>query len=270
MDENYPAHAGSEQVVRWLLPIIIMALSVWVWDRICIWNEIPSYILPRPYDVLEALFDDHTLLLEALAVTLKITLSALVIAIFGGVGMAMLFAQSKWIEMAFFPYAVILQVTPIIVIAPLIFVYVDSKFVGLLMCAWIVAFFPILSSTTLGLNSTDHNLRAMMRLYGANRWQTLWYLRLPAALPYFLGGLKVAGGLALIGAIIAEFVAGTGGIGSGLAFVILEASYRLNIPRMFAAIFLISLTGLVIFLCTSLLSYFLLHKWHESETKSEQ
>ena len=205
----------------------------------------------------------------ALLVTLQITLGALVIATIGGVGLAVLFAQSKWVEMSFFPYAVILQVTPVIVIAPLIFIYVPSKIVGLLICAWIVAFFPILSNTTLGLNSADHNLRNLFQLYGASRWQTLWHLRLPSALPYFLGGLKIAGGLSLIGAIVAEFVAGTGGLGSGLAFKILEASYRLNIPRMFAAIVLISLTGIVIFASLSILSHLMLRRWHESAIKRD-
>jgi NitT/TauT family transport system permease protein len=204
-----------------------------------------------------------------LGATLLITFSALTLAIVGGVGLAILFAQSKWVEMSFFPYAIMLQVTPIIVIAPLIFIYVDSKFIGLLICAWIVAFFPILSNTTLGLKSADHNLVDMMKLYGATRWQTLRFLRLPSALPYVLGGLKIAGGLSLIGAIVAEFVAGSGGAGSGLAFRILEASYRLNIPRMFAAILLISFTGILIFMAMSFLSWLFLHKWHESAIKRE-
>lgn len=261
--------ARREKLGRWLLPLIVVVLSIFAWDRLVVINEIPHYIIPGPGRVLEALIADWSLLMGSLGVTLMITFSALAIAIIGGVGIAVLFAQSKWIEMSFFPYAVILQVTPIIVIAPLIFIYVDSKFAGLLICAWIVAFFPILSNTTLGLNSADHNLRDMMKLYGASRWQTLRFLRLPSALPFFLGGLKIAGGLSLIGAIVAEFVAGTGGVGSGLAFRILEASYRLNIPRMFAAIILISFTGVMIFMFMTFLSWLFLHKWHESAIKRE-
>lgn len=261
--------ARREKIGRWVLPILVVVLTIFGWDRLVVINEIPHYIIPRPGRVLEALITDWSLLIGSLGITLMITFSALAIAIIGGVGIAVLFAQSKWIEMSFFPYAVIMQVTPIIVIAPLIFIYVDSKFAGLLICAWIVAFFPILSNTTLGLNSADHNLQDMMKLYGASRWQTLRYLRLPAALPYFLGGLKIAGGLALIGAIVAEFVAGTGGVGSGLAFRILEASYRLNIPRMFAAIILISVTGVLIFMFMTFVSWLFLHKWHESAIKRE-
>ncbi|MEM9635270.1 MAG: ABC transporter permease [Pseudomonadota bacterium] len=258
-----------EKIGRWVLPVIILTLSVYWWDRLCVWNEIAHYILPRPGLVFHTLVEDWGILSTALGNTLKITFGALAFATFGGLGLAVLFTQSKWIEISFFPYAVILQVTPVIAIAPLILIYVDSVAAGLLICAWIVAFFPILSNTTLGLNSADHNLQSLFRLYGASRWQTLRYLRLPAAMPYFLGGLKIAGGLSLIGAIVAEFVAGTAGSGSGLANQILESSYRLNMPRMFAALTLISATGILIFLTTNLLSYLLLRKWHESALKRE-
>lgn len=261
--------ARRDRIARWVLPIIMMVASILAWEYLVRVNNVPHYILPRPSLVAETLIKDWGILQGALFVTLKITFGALAIAIIGGVGIAILFSLSKWVEMSFFPYAIILQVTPIIVIAPLIFIYVDSKIVGLLICAWIVAFFPILSNTTLGLNSADHNLQNLMELYGASKWQTLWNLKLPAALPYFLGGLKIAGGLSLIGAIVAEFVAGTGGVGSGLAFRILEASYRLNIPRMFAAILLISFTGILIFAAMSLLSHLLLRRWHESALKRE-
>ncbi|GGF05047.1 ABC transporter ATP-binding protein [Stappia taiwanensis] len=261
--------ARIERWARWLLPVVVMAATIALWQWYVVAYKVPHYILPGPDRVVDALVRDWPLLWPALLVTLQITLGALVVATIGGVGLAVLFAQSKWVEMSFFPYAVILQVTPVIVIAPLIFIYVPSKIIGLLICAWIVAFFPILSNTTLGLNSADHNLRNLFQLYGATRWQTLRYLRLPAALPYFLGGLRIAGGLSLIGAIVAEFVAGTGGVGSGLAFKILEASYRLNIPRMFAAILLISLTGIIIFAVLSLVTHLLLRNWHESAVKRD-
>ncbi|KGB83487.1 ABC transporter ATP-binding protein [Rhodovulum sp. NI22] len=258
-----------EKIGKWVLPTIVVILTLYFWDRICVWNEIPHYILPRPGLVFQTLINDWPILFDALLVTLQITLMALTVAVLGGVGLAVLFTQSKFIEMSFFPYAVILQVTPIVSIAPLIFIYVDSKIAGLLLCAWIVAFFPILSNTTLGLNSADHNLRDLFKIYGATRWQRLRFLQLPSALPYFLGGLRIAGGLALIGSVVAEYVAGTGGIGSGLAFTILEAGYRLNIPRMFAALFLIAATGVAIFAGLSFLSHMLLRKWHESALKRE-
>ncbi|MEM6466494.1 MAG: ABC transporter permease subunit, partial [Pseudomonadota bacterium] len=177
--------------------------------------------------------------------------------------------QSKWAEMSFFPYAIILQVTPVIAIAPLLQIYLDSAFQAALLCAWIVAFFPILSNTTTGLKSADHNLRDLFTIYGATRWQKLRYLQAPAALPYFLGGLRIAGGLALIGAVVAEFVIGRAGTGLGLASTLLEASYRFNFGRLYAALILISILGIVIFACTSLISHLLLRKWHESALKRD-
>ncbi|ESY57650.1 MULTISPECIES: ABC transporter permease [unclassified Mesorhizobium] len=259
-----------ERIGRWVLPLAIMILAIWLWDRICVWNAIPQYILPRPGVVLWTLYSDAGLLFSALLVTLRITFLSLLLAVVGGVGLAVLFAQSKWVEMSFFPFAIVLQVTPIVAVFPLINIYVDNQTVKLLLCAWIVAFFPILSNTTLGLNSVDRNLRDMFKLNGATRWQQLRYLRLPAAMPYFLGGLKIAGGLSLIGAVVAEFVAGAQGQSSGLASRIIEAGYRLNAPRLFAALILISLTGILIFLVLSLISHLILRRWHESALKQER
>lgn len=259
----------TARLARVLLPLAFGVLALIAWDLIVRINDIPHYILPGPLLVIETLIADWQTLYPSLLVTIQITLMALAVAVAGGVTLAILFTQSKWIELSFFPYAVILQVTPIVAIAPLILIYVDSTHAALLICAWIVAFFPILSNTTLGLNSADHNLINLFQLYGASRWQLLWHLRLPAAMPYFLGGLKIAGGLALIGAIVAEFAAGTAGTESGLAYRILEAGYRLNIPRMFASLILISLTGIVIFLFFTFLSHMVLRKWHESAMKRE-
>ena len=259
-----------ERIGKWVLPILIMILAIWLWDRICVWNEIPRYILPRPGEVLATLRSDAPLLFGSLLFTLRITFFSLLLAVLGGVGLAVLFTQSKWVEMSFFPFAIVLQVTPIVAIFPLINIYVDNQTAKLLLCAWIVAFFPILSNTTLGLNSVDRNLLDLFKLSGATRWQQLWHLRLPAAMPYFLGGLKIAGGLSLIGAVVAEFVAGAQGQSSGLASRIIEAGYRLNAPRLFAALILISATGILIFLVLTLISHLILRRWHESALKQER
>ncbi|MGB3553426.1 MAG: ABC transporter permease [Jannaschia sp.] len=259
-----------EQVARYALPVLVMVLAIWFWDRIVVWNEIPHYILPSPARVWGSLTDDWPILWEAAQLTGRITILALCVAVIGGAGLAILFNQSKMVEQSFYPYAVILQVTPVVAIAPLIFIYVESKTVGMLLCAWIVAFFPVLSSTTLGLNSVDHNLRDLFRIYGASRWQRLTMLQLPSALPYFLGGLKIAGGLSLIGTVVAELVAGTGGVGAGLAFRIQEAGYRLNIARMFAALSIVAAMGVFIFAALSLLSHLLLRHWHESALSRER
>jgi NitT/TauT family transport system permease protein len=257
---------GRESADRWLravLPIAVLALGVVLWGEVVRFYAIPAYVLPGPGLVLETLVADWGVLSASLVVTLITTLEGFVLAVVGGVGLAVLFNQSRLIEYSLYPYAVILQVTPIVAIAPLLLIYLSQP-MAVLACAWIVAFFPVLANTTLGLNSVDHNLSDLFRLYGATRWQVLWELKLPAALPYILGGLKIAGGLSLIGAVVAEIAAGSAGAGSGLAYRIAESGYRLNIPRMFAALLLLSVAGVVIFFALSLVSHLMLRRWHES------
>jgi len=253
-----------------LAPIVIGVFFLGVWEFIVRSAHIPTYILPGPVVILRTLVTDWGTLVGSLVITLQITSLALLAAVLIGGVLSILFTQSKWLELSLFPYAIILQVTPIVAIAPLIIIWVNNTLLSLLICAWIVAFFPILSNTILGLNSADHNLVDLMQLYGANRWQVLRYLRLPASLPYFLGGLRISGGLSLIGAVVAEFVAGSGGTASGLAFRILEASYQLKIPRMFAALVMVSMSGIIIFLVLSLISHLLLRRWHESAVRRER
>ena len=254
---------------RILAPLAIGVIVLGLWEFIVRQAGIPHYILPGPLLILRTLIADWGTLSGSLWITLQITGMALLAAVIVGGLLSILFTQSKWLELSLFPYAIILQVTPIVAIAPLIIIWVNDTLLSLLICAWIVAFFPILSNTILGLNSADHNLVNLFQLYGASRWQTLIYLRLPAALPYFLGGLRISGGLALIGAVVAEFVAGSGGTASGLAFRILEAGYQLKIPRMFAALVMVSMSGIAIFLVLSFISHLLLRRWHESAMRRE-
>jgi len=275
--DSMPVFATERMILgiaasRWpgiIAPVVIGILALAGWEFAVRAYAIPSYILPGPILIAETLLKDWGTLSASLWITLRITAAALIAAVTVGVALAVLFTQSKWLELSLFPYAVILQVTPIVAIAPLIIIWVGDINLSLLICAWIVAFFPILSNTILGLNSVDHNLINLFQMYGASRWQTLRYLRLPAALPFFLGGLKISGGLALIGAVVAEFVAGSGGNASGLAYRILESGYQLRIPRMFAALIMISLTGIAIFLLTSWISHVLLRRWHESAVRRE-
>lgn len=258
---------------RWpsiIAPVVLGLAALIAWEVFVRTKGILPQVLPGPIAIGSTLFNEWGSLQTSLWVTLSIALTALVAAVVLGVALAVLFSQSRWLEMALFPYAIVLQVTPVVAIAPLIIIWTNNNVaLSLLICAWLVAFFPILSNTILGLNSVDHNLINLFQMYGASRWQTLRYLRLPAALPYFLGGLRISGGLALIGAVVAEFVAGTGGASSGLAFRILDAGYQLKIPRMFAALLLISLSGIAIFLATSWISHMLLRRWHESAVKRE-
>ncbi len=253
-----------------IAPAVVGIVALVAWDMFVRVTGLPPYLLPGPLLVFETLIRDWNELFTSLIITVQITVAAFAAAVVSGVLVSILFVQSKWIERSFFPYAVILQTTPIVAIAPLIIIWMrNNTFAALVVCAWIVAFFPIVSNTTLGLNSVDHNLLNLFQLYRASRWKTLIYLRLPSAMPYFLGGLRISGGLALIGAVVAEFVAGTGGARSGIAYQILMASYNLQIPRMFAALLMTTSLGVMIFVGLTILSNFLLGKWHESAINRE-
>jgi NitT/TauT family transport system permease protein len=256
------------RVLRILLPAIVALAACAIWELVVRLHHIPPYVLPGPVLVSQTLLGDWGILSRSLLATLTTTLEGFVAAAVGGIALALLFNLSKLLEYSLFPYAVILQVTPVIAIAPLLLIYLPQE-TAVVVCAWIVAFFPVLANTTLGLNSVDHNLSGLFQLYGASRMQTLRYLKLPSALPYILGGLRIAGGLSLIGAVVAEIAAGTAGAGSGLAFRIAESGYRLNIPRMFAALLLLSLAGIVIYGLLALISHLALRRWHESALGKE-
>ncbi len=258
------------RLVKIVAPLAVGLGVLLLWEGLVRLYAVPSFILPAPSLIADSLIANFGSLMGSLFVTLRITLAAFLLAVVGGVGLAILFSQNRLIETALFPYAIILQVTPVVSIAPLILIWVgfERTQLALLILAWIVAFFPILSNTTLGLRSADHNLRDLFRLYGASRWQVLTELQLPGALPYMLAGMKISGGLALIGAVVAEFVAGSG-TSSGLAWRIIEAGNRLDIPRMFAALLLLSLLGIAIFFVMTALEHFALRRWHESAIKRE-
>ncbi|MET0442294.1 MAG: ABC transporter permease [Casimicrobiaceae bacterium] len=255
----------ASQALRFVAPAIVALVVIGLWQALTTAFEVPTYIVPSPSVVAQTLVADRELLLRSLGVTLGIALAALAIAVVAGTLAALLFVQSRWIEMSLFPYAVLLQVTPIVAIAPLIIIWVKDARTALVLCAVVVAIFPIISNTTLGLRSVDPGLLDLFRMARATRWQTLVRLRVPSALPYFFGGLRIASGLALIGAVVAEFVAGTGGSGAGLAYQILLAGFQLNIPRLFAALVLIAVTGVALFGLTVWLSRLALSRWHESE-----
>jgi len=246
-----------------LLPALALLSALAGWEAAVRYFAIPHFILPAPSAVAAALYGNAPMLLTSLAVTLSITFEALAAAVIGGVGLAIVFARWRMVEQALFPFAVILLVTPIVAIAPLLLIYLSTG-AAVLTCAFLVAFFPILANTALGLRSADHNLLDLFQLCGASRWKQLWLLRLPSALPHFLGGLRIAGGLALIGAIVAEIAAGTAGQGAGLAFRIVEAGFRQRIPVMFAALFLISAAGVLIYAALAGLSHVFLRRWHDS------
>jgi NitT/TauT family transport system permease protein len=259
----------NDRTAQLLVPGVVAVVLLLLWQGLVTWFDVPVFLVPSPLRVAQTLVDDAGLLFSALMVTMKITVLALLCAIALGVLIAFAFVQSRWLEVAFFPYAVLLQVTPIVAIAPLIIIWVKDPTASLVICATLVALFPIIANTTQGLRSVNPGLLSYFHLNRATRWQTLTRLRVPSALPYFFVGLRVSSGLALIGAVVAEFVAGTGGTGAGLAYQILQAGYQLNIPRMFAALLLIALAGVALFAAMSALSRWALAGWHDSEARPE-
>jgi NitT/TauT family transport system permease protein len=256
---------SSRRALEIAAPILVALIALVVWQVLVDAYEVPPWLVPSPARVLATLVSDHELLFGSLMVTLSIALAALAIAVFAGTLVSLIFVQSRWVEASFFPYAVLLQVTPIVAIAPLIIIWVRDTRAALILCAVVVAIFPIISNTTLGLRSVDPGLLNLFRMHRASRLQVLLRLRVPSALPYFFGGLRIASGLALIGAVVAEFVAGTGGQGAGLAYQILMAGIQLNVPRLFAALVLITLAGVGLFGLTVWVSKLALSRWHESE-----
>jgi NitT/TauT family transport system permease protein len=262
---------STGRAARAVIPILVGLAFVIGWEALVAAYRIPRIVLPAPSAIVQALIDDFPSLMGSLWTTLRITLLAFGLAVVTGVALAVLFSQSRIVEMALYPYAVILQVTPVVAIAPLIVIWVGFERINLalLILAWIVAFFPILSNTTLGLRSADHNLIDLFRLYGASNWQILWRLKFPSALPYLLNGMKTSGGLALIGTVVAEYGAGSG-TATGLAWRIVEAGNRLQIARMFAALALLAALGVLIFYGLAMLEYLMLRNWHESAINGEK
>jgi len=259
----------SETFVRIAAPVGVGIVLFCFWEIGFRLAAVPVYLFPKPSDIFTSLVHNGPSLLRALLVTLRVTLQAFVLAVVLGTLIAFVFVQSRAIEISLFPYAVLLQVTPVVAIAPLIIILVKNTQLSLTICATLVALFPIISNTTLGLRSVDPGLANYFRMNRASRLKTLIKLRIPGALPYFFGGLRISSGLALIGAVVAEVVAGTGGRSAGLAYEILDAGFTLDIPRMFAALFLITLTGVVLFGAMVALSKAALSSWHESEIRAE-
>ena len=261
--------AQSEAAMNVVAPLLVGMAMVAMWEIACREFQVPVFLFPKPSDIGLKLASEWPSLIRALGMTLRIAFQAFGLAVIIGTLIAFVFVQNRAIERSFFPYAVLLQVTPIVAIAPLIIILVKNTQVALTLCAAVVALFPIISNTTLGLRSVDPGLASLFRMNRAGRLQTLWRLRIPSALPYFFGGLRISSGLALIGAVVAEFVAGTGGRSSGLAYEILQAGFALDIPRMFAAMLLITLAGIGLFTLMVALSKLALGAWHESEVGAE-
>jgi NitT/TauT family transport system permease protein len=256
--------------VRTAAPIVVGLIVLAIWEFGCRAAHIPPYLFPTPSEIAVSLYTQWPVLLHALWSTLIVTFEAFIVSVVVGTLIAFVFVQSRIVELSLFPYAVLAQVTPIVAVAPLIIILVKNTQISLTICATVIAIFPIISNTTLGLRSIDPGLLSYFRMNKASRLDILLRLRIPSALPYFLAGLRIASGLALIGAVVAEFVAGSGGRSAGLAYQIMQAGFQLDIPLMFAALVLIAVTGVVLYLLMVALNKALLGNWHESALAEER
>lgn len=259
----------SDRLLKFIAPAIVGALLLAGWEGAANYFDVPPYIFPKPSDIAQSLQSNWSTLISALFSTLIITLIAFAAAIILGAAIAFALVQNRLIEISFFPYVVLLQVTPVVAIAPLIIILVKQTQLALIICATIIALFPIISNTTTGLRSVERGHVNLFKMYDASRWQSLMHLRIPTALPYFFAGLRISSGLALVGAVVAEFIAGTGGQSAGLAYEIMQASFELDIARMFAALLLIGLTGVALFVAMSALTSAVIGTWHVSEAGHE-
>jgi NitT/TauT family transport system permease protein len=274
--EAMPAQAAAPERPRRRIgfddvsPLLGGLAFLLIWEVIVRGLSISKFVLPPPSAIAVTLVQQFPALMHALAYTATITVCAFVLAVVSGISLGVLLTQNRRIERMVWPYAVALQVTPMVAIAPLVVIWVglNHTWLALMILAWIVAFFPVLSNTVIGIKSADHGLRNVFTLYRASRWHRFRYLQLPAAMPYILAGARISSGLSVIGAVVAEFVAGSGS-STGIAWTIVESGTMLDVSRMFAALFVLSVFGLLIWFATAAIQHQLLHRWHESAVRQE-
>lgn len=253
----------------YLLPIGAFVLFVLIWQLGAKIAGIPHYILPKPSDILTASIDNYSNLFQSVIRTISAALLGFLMSVIVGVVGAIIMGSSNIIQKSFYPYAILLQTVPIVAIAPIIVIWFGSGINAIVVIAFIIGFFPMLSNTLIGLNSTDHNMINLFKMYGASKWQIMFKLRFPAALPYIMAGLKISCTLAIVGAIVGEYVAGIGGGQGGLGYAITVAAARLQTAYLFALGLASSILGILFFLLINSFSKWVLSSWHESEMKIE-
>jgi NitT/TauT family transport system permease protein len=250
-------------------PVIAFAVLLAAWQVFVAVMGIPQYILPPPTAVLVAAFTRWADIWAALTITFLAALAGLGLSVLVGVAAALVMSQSKVIERSFYPYAVILQTIPIIAIAPLVVIWLGAGTPSVIVISFLISLFPMISNSTAGLSATDHNLANMFELYNARWWQRIAMLTFPSALPYIMTGLRISSGLAIIGAIVGEFVGGIAGHKGGLGYVLTAAAIRLDMPYLFAAAFASAMLGIAIFAVVSFVQNLALRNWHESAVVRE-
>ncbi|MGG1519591.1 ABC transporter permease [Paenibacillus oryzisoli] len=250
-------------------PLVAFIVFIGGWELLCALTHAPAYLVPKPSDIVKAAYENRAGLWVSVRTTTFEAVLGFVLSIFLGIAGAVLLASSKWIEKAVYPYAIILQTIPIVAVAPLIVIWFDAGMNAIVIITFLIGFFPMLSNTLIGLNSTDQNMSNLFYLYNASGFQTMLKLRIPAALPYIVAGLKISCTLSVVGAIVGEYIAGIGGGQGGLGYAITYAAARLKTPYLFACGLSASALGIIFFLLVNAFAKWLLSSWHESEMKKE-
>ncbi len=245
-------------------PFVALVVIVSVWEFLARALAIPLYLLPPPSAIAVAIAHDLGDLALAASVTGRAAVYGFLLSAVFGTASAVLLSASRALERALYPYTVFLQTVPIVAIAPLLVLWFGAGMRAVAISAFIVSVFPVIASTLAGIRSVEPALRDLFRLYGASRFDTLRKLELPSALPNLVTGLRVAAGLAVIGAIVGEFVAGFSESGAGLGILILSSYRQLRTDLLFAAVLFAAMLGLLLFGAVNLAGHFLLRRWHPS------
>lgn len=265
-----PAKDNFKFNIKLLGPILALIIFLSLWQFVPIMLDIKPFILPKPTDVVEAAIDNWHLLWPAMQVTIFESVIGFLLSAVVGIGISILLASSRVLEISLYPYAVILQTIPVVAIAPIVVIWFGSGFNSIVIISFLIGFFPVVSNTLMGLNSVDKNMGDLFKLYNASKWQTMFKLRIPAAMPFIMSGLKISCTLAIIGSITGEYIAGIGGGKGGLGYAITVAAVQLKTPYLFACAISGALFGIVFYLLVSYLSRLVLKSWHESAMKVEK
>jgi NitT/TauT family transport system permease protein len=253
------------RAAAWLFPLGtgVLLLALWYGAKRC-W-QIPSFVLPSPDEILAAAWQERRTLLASVLVTGRGALLGFLAAVGVGFLLSLLMAFSLRLKQSFYPYILVLQMTPVIILAPIFVLWLGQGLPAIVMVTFMICFFPVVANTTMGFLSADRGWAELFTVCRATRWQEIRYLRIPAAMPYFLTGMKIAGTLAPIGAITGDFLAGTqeNGVG-GIGFMTIAYFSQLKIPALFATGMIACLLGFLFVGGVSLLHWLLLRRWHDS------
>lgn len=251
-----------------VFPLLLAVLAITLWQVVCTVRGIPEYLFPAPSDVLDAATENAGLILSAFVITGTEAVVAFVVSAAVGILGAFLLSSHRIIELSAYPYAILLQTIPSIATAPLIIIWFGVTQTSVVIIATIMAFVPVLSNTLIGLRSADRRMVELFALLDASKWQTLVWLRIPASMPYIVGGLRVSSTMSVIGVIVAEYISGIGSGRAGLGFLITKSASRFETPLLFAAGLACAALGIVFFQIVQWFGRLLLSSWHESEMSS--